>query len=382
MTEAAAAGEDTLDENQPTFLTGSAFENALEKTLSILWQGQNLRAGLQHMSSTHNVAILIDRRLDPGQQLSLQVKTISMRALLKLIATEVGADVSILGNVIYVGPPETAFRLRTVEEILSSGLVSGNTSPVRTGSSTSPQIRRNFELLKRQTLNWPDLTTPRELLDEIGRRYSLKIESLDQVPHDLWGKAVLPSATPTQMLLAVLAQFDLCFEWTTTRDGIRIIEMPAKPRIERRFTLRPGTESGIVNQLKRRMPGLEPRVSGRRVTVIGTVEQLESVEALIHPERAKPRPTGRKIGGGIVTFSFDDTNASLNAFMATLKQQADYDFRYDENAFEKAGIRLDEKFRVSAKQLTVEELFHALFDPRNIAFKVDGKIVHLTPAPR
>jgi hypothetical protein len=82
-----------------------------------------------------------------------------------------------------------------------------------------------------------------------------------------------------------------------------------------------------------------------------------------------------------VTFSFDDTNASLNAFMATLKQQADYDFRYDENAFEKAGIRLDEKFRVSAKQLTVEELFHALFDPRNIAFKVDGKIVHLTPAP-
>jgi hypothetical protein len=380
LTEAAAAG--APDENQPAFLTGRAFEHTLEKSLSILWQGQNLRDGLQHMSSTHNVAILIDRRLDPGRQLSLQVKTISMRALLNLIATEVGADVSILGNIVYVGPRETAFRLRTVEELLSAELVSGNASPVGTGTSTSPQIRRNFELLKRQTLDWPDLTTPRELLDEIGRRYSLKIESLDQVPHDLWGEATLPSATPTQMLLAVLAQFDLSFKWTTTRDGIRIIKMPAEPRIERRFTLRPGTESGIIHQLKQRMPGLAPRVSGRRVTVTGTVEQLESVEELIHPERAKVRPTGRKTGGGIVTFSFDDTNASLNAFMATLAIQADFDFKYDAVAFEKAGIQLDRKFRLSAKELTAEELFHALFDPRNIAFKVEGKTVHLTPATR
>lgn len=382
LTEAVATGVEPPDEDEPTFLTGRAFEDALGKSLSLLWQGQNLRAGLQQLAANRNVAILIDRRLDPGQQLSLQVKTITLRALLNLIATEVGADVSILGNVVYIGPRETAFRLRTVEEMLSAGLVSGNSSPVGTESSTSSKTRRSFELLERQTLDWPDLTTPRELLDEIGRRYSLKIESLDQVPHDLWGKATLPSATPTQMLLAVLAQFDLSFEWTTTRDGIRIIKMPAEPRIERRFTLRSGTESDIVNQLKRRMPGLEPRVSSRRITVTGTVEQLESVEALIHPERAKPRPTGRKTGGGIVTFTFGDTNASLKAFMATLQQQADFEFKYDANAFEKAGIRLDRKFTLSAKELTAEELFHALFDPRKIEFRIDGKTVQLTPAAR
>ena len=146
--------------------------------------------------------------------------------------------------------------------MLSSVLVANNI-PTDGKKLTSPPPRRSFELLQRQTLSWPDLTTPREMLDEIGRHYSLKIESLDQIPHDLWGKAILPSATPTQMLLAVLAQFDMSFEWTVDYDGIRIIRMPVAPQIERLFTMKRGTEADIIAEMKQRMPGLERRVSGR-----------------------------------------------------------------------------------------------------------------------
>ena len=286
-------GPDTpvLTETTPNFLTGRAFDEALAKTISLAWQGQNLRDGLRQLSATREVSILLDRRIDPSQQLTLQIQYVSLLALLKLIATEVRADISILGNVIYVGPEEVASRLRTVEEIVASQLVLSQATTISVDSS--PQTRRSFELLGRQTLIWSDLTTPRELLDEIGRRYALKIEAADQVPHDLWGQATLPSGTSSQLLLGILAQFNLSFEWTDSRDGIRIVDMPVDPRIERQFTLKRGTEQNILAELNRRMPNLERRVASRKVTVVGTIEQIESVEALIFPERRQDDPGGR-----------------------------------------------------------------------------------------
>jgi hypothetical protein len=367
-----------LTATTPDFLTGRAFEDALTKSMSLAWQGQNIRDGLRKLSEVRRVSILIDRRIDPSQKLTLQIQNRSLRELMKLIATEARADISVLGNVVYVGPAEVASRLRTVEAIVAPQLVSGRATTISVDASA--QTRRSFELLGRQTLNWPDLTTPRELLDDVGRRYELKIESADRVPHDLWCHATLPSGTSSQLLLAVLAQFNLSFEWTENRDGIRIVNFPVDPRIERQFTLKRGTEQTILAKLTRRVPGLEPQVAGRKITVVGTVEQIEAVESMIFPER-KPRPNQRKVADGVTKFTFKAT-APLGAFMATLEKQASFKFLYDAEAFEKAGIRLDMRILLEAKELTAQEVFEKMFPPQNIAYKVDGKNVRLTPATR
>ena len=377
------AGPDApiLAETSPDFVTGRAFEDVLAKSISLAWQGQNLRDGLRQLSETRQVSIVLDRRIDPSQQLTLQIQNVTLQALLKIIATEVRADISVLGNAVYVGPAEVASRLRTVEEIVASQLVSGRATTISV--DTSPQTRRSFELLGRQTLNWPDLTTPRELLDEVGRRYGLEIESVNRVPHDLWGQATLPSGTSSQLLLTILGQFNLSFEWTESRDGIRIVNMPQDPRIEKQFTLKRGTEQTILAEITRRMPGLEPQVTGRRIKVSGTVEQIETVEALIFPERQpnNPRPNQRKVADGVTTFTFKAT-APLGAFMATLEKQAGFTFEYDEETFKQAGIRLDKRILLEAKELTAEEVFEAMFPPQNITYKVEGKTVRLSPAPR
>jgi hypothetical protein len=370
-----------LKETTPNFLTGRVFEEALAKTISLAWQGQNLRDGLRQLSETRSVSILLDRRIDPSQQLTLQIQNESLHALLKLIATEVRANISILGNVVYVGPKEVASRLRTVEEIVASQLVSSRATTISVDSS--PTTRRSFELLERHTLIWQDLAAPRELIERIGRRYALKIEADDQVPHDLWGQAALPSGTSSQLLLAVLAQFNLSFEWTENRNGIRIVNMPVDPRIEKQFTLKRGTEQNILSELNRRLPNLERQVAGRRITVVGTVEQIESVEAMFFPERRENnlRPNQRKVGGGVTIFTFKAT-APLDAFMKTLEAQAGFTFEYDPQAFKQAGIRLDQRILLEAKKLTAQKVFEKMFPPQSIAYKVDGKTVHLTPAKR
>jgi hypothetical protein len=361
------------------FLTGRDFEEALAKTISLAWQGQNLRDGLRQLSETRSVSILLDRRIDPGQQLTMQIQKVSLQSLLNLIATEVRAGISILGNVVYVGPVEVASRLRTVEEIVASQLVSSRSTTI--SADASPATRRSFELLERQSLSWPDLTTPRDLLEEVGRRYVLKIDAADRVPHDLWGQANVPSGTSSQLLLAVLAQFNLSFEWTDNRDGIRIVDMPVDPRIERQFTLKRGTEQSILTELERRLPTIERQIAGRRISVVGTVEQIESVEELIFPERRQEnsRPNQRMVGGGVTVFTFKAT-APLEAFMKTLQAQAGFTFKYDPEAFTQAGIRLDQQILLEAKELTAQEVFEKMFSPQNIAYKVDGQTVHLTPA--
>ena len=366
-----------LTDTPPNFLTDRAFEDALAESISLAWQGQNLRDGLQKLSKTKQLSIILDRRIDPSQQLTLQIQKRTLKTVLKVIATEARADISVLGNTVYVGPARIASRLRTVEEIVASQLAT------TISVDASPQTRRRFELLKRQTLNWPDLTTPRELLNEVASRYALKIESVNLVPHDLWGQATLPSGSSTQLLLTILAQFNLSFEWTESRDGIRLVDMPLDPRIEKQFTLKRGTEQTILSKITRRMPDLEPKVTARRIKVVGTVEQIETVEAIIYPERQpnNARPNQRKVADGVTVFTFEAT-APLGTFMATLEKQSGFMFQYDPEAFKQADIRLDQRIFLEAKELTAKEVFDKMFPPQKIAYKVDGKTVRLTPAPR
>lgn len=370
-----------LTDTPPNFLTDRAFEDALAESISLAWQGQNLRDGLQKLSETKQLSIILDRRIDPSQQLTLQIQKRTLKTVLKVIATEARADISVLGNTVYVGPTRITSRLRTVEEIVASQLVSEKATT--TNVDASPQTRRRFELLGRQTLNWPDLTTPRELLNEVASRYALKIESVNLVPHDLWGQATLPSGSATQLLLTILAQFNLSFEWTESRDGIRLVDMPLDPRIEKQFTLKRGTEQTILSKITRRMPDLEPKVTARRIKVVGTVEQIETVEAIIYPERQpnNARPNQRKVADGVTVFTFEAT-APLGTFMATLEKQSGFMFQYDPKAFKQADIRLDQRIFLEAKELTAKEVFDKMFPPQNIAYKVDGKTVQLTPAPR
>ena len=370
-----------LTDTPPNFLTDRAFEDALAESISLAWQGQNLRDGLQKLSETKQLSIILDRRIDPSQQLTLQIQKRTLKTVLKVIATEARADISVLGNTVYVGPARIASRLRTVEEIVASQLVSEKATTISVDAS--PQTRRRFELLGRHTLNWPDLTTPRELLNEVASRYALKIESVNLVPHDLWGQATLPSGSATQLLLTILAQFNLSFEWTESRDGIRLVDMPLDPRIEKQFTLKRGTEQTILSEITRRMPDLEPKVTARRIKVVGTVEQIETVEAIIYPKRQpnNARPNQRKVADGVTVFTFKAT-APLGAFMATLEKQSGFMFQYDLKAFKQADIHLDQRIFLEAKELTAKEVFDKMFPPQKIAYKVDGKTVRLTPAPR
>jgi len=347
-----------------SFLTEKAFDDALEQTISVTWQAQDLRSGLQGLARARRVSILIDRRVDPSTELSLAVKSVPLRELLDRVAAELSLGVSRLENAIVIGPRESTRRLRTDVELAAGQLVKA--------SSDAGRIR---ELQRRLTLNWPDLTSPRELLDEVAGRYDLRIENPELVPHDLWATGALPASRAAESLVVVLSQFDLGFEWSDDLRSVRLVEQPRGPQLERDFSLRRGVAVSIVDELRESMPGLLLELRGRRVVARGLFEQLEQVQVTLHPpsETASPRRTGPKV----VTFTFEIRNAPLNEFMEKFEQQTSFTFDYDREQFEKAGVRLDSPVSLKMKDASPDELFKAMFDPLGVKPEVDGTTVRL-----
>ena len=94
--------------------TGEQFERQLEQPVGITWSGQALRAGLKSLSERNRVAVLLDRRVDPGQELQLEIKDQTLREAFDRVAEDRRMGLSLLGSVAYFGPTATAERLRTV----------------------------------------------------------------------------------------------------------------------------------------------------------------------------------------------------------------------------------------------------------------------------
>ena len=350
--------------NATDMLVGKAFDEALEQTISVTWQAQDLRSGLKGLSNARQVSILIDRRVDPSTELSLTVKSVPLRELLDRVAADLSLGISRLENAIVIGPRESTRRLRTDVELAGGQLVKA--------SSDAGRIR---ELQRKLTLNWPDLTSPRELLDEVARQHELTIENAVLVPHDLWAAGTLPSSSAAESLAVVLSQFDLAFEWSTDLQSIRLVEQPRAPTLEREFALRRGVAVSVVDELRESLPGVALELKGRRVSARGLFEELQQVQTVLNPSANQPDP--KSAGPKITTFTFEIRNAPLLDFMEKLEQQAGYSFEYDADQLAKAGVKLDGAVSLKMKDALADELFQAMFDPLGLRHEIDGTTVRL-----
>lgn len=359
-------GDPPAVQNVPavSLLTENAFSAALDQRLSVIWQAQQLRTGMRELSRSRRVAILIDRRLDPSTELDMELRSVTLRSVLDRIADELSLGVSQLNNALVLGPRPAMRRLRTDMELRAEELldVSADTARIR-------------QLQRRQSIAWPDLTSPEELIQEIGRQYDLQIESLEAVPHDLWAGGTLPSSSCAESLQFVLSQFDLTFEWTRDADGVRVVPQGDVSMLQRDFSLRRGLSRQDFEQFRSDHPGLDLKVAGRRVVVRGTFEEIEQVRGFLQPGRRTPESSTRQPTR--VTFTFEVRNTALDEFMQRLEQQAGYRFEYDSGQLARAGVRLSQAVSLKMNEASPDELFRAMFEPLGLRHELDGRVVRL-----
>jgi hypothetical protein len=351
------------------FLTGSKFHLELDQATSGSWTNVELRSLLNTLASERRVAILLDRRIDPTTPRPVDIVNRSLKDGVREIAAKAGAEISIPGNVIYVGPPAAAGRLRTLIELRSTELLS-KTNAVR-------EIRRN-ESTRPQTFSWEDLDTPGDILRQIVERYHLTMRKPELVPHDLWAGGTLPGVTAAEALSLVLIQFDLTFAWIDEGQGIELVPVPERVVIERRPRAKGRTAADTLKLIAGRFPNLEAKLDGADVLVSGTLEDHEAVAALLNPSsiRKPAGPTPAPLRQRIFTLTFK--RAPVRDVMKKLEESGVV-FAYDAAALTAAGVDLNQTVDLDLNKATADEFFKALFSPLKLSVEIDNLTVKLTP---
>jgi hypothetical protein len=317
----------------------------------VLWADSPIREYLLNFARTQRVAVLLDRRVDPDRKLTLTVRDEPVVAVLQTIAADGNLRAAVLGNVVYVGPPTSAERIRTVVELRRQEI-----------AALGAVVSRRFA--EQAPMAWQDLDSPRELLDELARQNGIEIVNLDRVPHDLWAACQLPPLSLVERLTLILHQFDLTFQ--TAPDGRRVAlaPLPLDIAIVRDY---PGGSSAktLAEKWHAEIPGCEFRIAGNRIYVRGLIEDHERIETLRDRGRT---PTGqgseaRSVGPLQQRFTADVPNRPLGPVLAHFAAQLGLELRIDQDSLQKAGVSLEQLISFRVEDATFDELFQAVLAP-------------------
>ncbi|MEN0110270.1 MAG: hypothetical protein AAF805_06065 [Planctomycetota bacterium] len=144
---------------------------------------------LHRVAARAGVALWIDRRIDRSERVTFATGPSTTLDVLGRIAAEVGGDARPFERLVYVGPAADAARI----EAIAAGS--------REGSSRG--------LLRRESIEWPRLTTPRNLATRIADSARRPLANRAAIPHDLLPAGSVAKMRRADVLTLLLIGFEL-----------------------------------------------------------------------------------------------------------------------------------------------------------------------------
>ena len=320
-----AVGDTIADTaNRAAWAKGAEFRQQLVQPVDVLWAGNPLRDALQGLAEAQRVAILVDRRIDPGRKLDLTIQNAPLQSALQTIADRCGLGISRLDNVIYFGPSSSAAHLRPIKAALQQ----------RVRQLPMP-IQRKF--FRSKALAWDNLATPRDLLAGLTRQNGLEISGLDRVPHDLWAAADLPPLSLIDRLTLIAAQFDLTFKVNADGTHLELVPVPDD------------------------LP-----------------EATEPFAGMLPPQHRPKRPAVNVETLRIGRISVQ--NEQLGPVLRQLADRLGLELKIDEKALQAAGVSLDQRITMTAENISVDELFQKVLTSTGLEAHRRRKVLEIAPA--
>lgn len=352
----------------PPLRTGARFRAQLQEPLVARWENVRLRDILERLREDGDVAILLDRRIDPSQTPLIEFTNVSLKDGLSQAASEFQAGISLPENVIYLGPPDACRKLRT--------LIALRTAELSGAESRIPKDRQQ-SWLRPRTVRWDDLDSPRDILARLETDLSFQMSNPHEIEHDLWAGATLPDVSGIAALSLALIQFDLTFAWREAGDIVELTAIPDTVVIERPHAVRGRPVDQTLAEWQAAWPDLEFRKSGGAILAVATIEEHEalgsgSMNGTKPFAKSPPKPLSQRRFDGQIK------DISARHLMAELEKSGIV-FDYDAQALAAAGVDLDRLVQINARKLPAKEFFHAVFDPLGIACTIDGVTVMLRP---
>ncbi|MEX0978065.1 MAG: STN domain-containing protein [Pirellulales bacterium] len=345
----------------PRWATGSDLQRQLATPLSISWDNTPLERALTSLSQAQRIAIVRDRRIDPGQPLKLAIDDEPLSQALEKIARHLRIGYCQFGPVAYFGPPATAKRLRTLAALR---LEDARKLP-------APTLRK---LLTMKNSQWEKLTEPRELALRLAGETGAKLVGAERIAHDLWPAADLPPLSWIDRLTLLAAQFDLTFRFADAGRGVELVAVPERVVLSRTY-LGGGDALALARRWTQELPDAKIAATGNRIRVDAPLEDHEHLEA-----RLRGQPTRRTtVTAGERAYQLSVEKAALDKVVAQLGKQLDLDFQWDRPAIDAAGIAVDQLVSVKISQASLDELLAAVLAGTGLASERTGRTVTIRP---
>ena len=324
--------------------------------VTLEWGDVPLRQRLREFGKKYNVAVFLDRRVDPDQRIELFARDLPLEGVLAQAAENLKIGICTVGKAHYIGPKSTTSRL--------PGIVAQRKSML-------PQSSR-AAWNKSKEMKWDEAATPREIAAALAQEAGSSLENAEQIPHDVWPAYELPAMTLTERLSLVLAGFDLTWQPSSDGTSLRIVPMPQEKEYASVHTL-PADATNIAAQVQRLFPTLKMERSGNRLTVVATLEEHDRIDELLKTGQTKtvtkvPSPN---------KFSLTVENKAAGAVVNTIAKQLGKEFKYDPSLRDK----LKENVSIAVKDVSLEELLTKTLKPLGLSYKMTETAIEIIPLP-
>ncbi len=348
--------------DEVAWLTGKSLAQRLDDPVTVSWINTPVARALHSLSTAQQVAILIDRRIDPDAPINLAVSGEPLGDVLRKIASLLSAGYTQFGPVAYFGPPEVAKNLRTVAQIRLEE------------AGRLPKQQRD-ELLKLQSLTWPDLAEPRELLQQLAQGANVQMSGIDALPHDLWRAADLPMLSWIDRVTLLLAQFDLTFQIAGDGGDLRVTPLPRNVTLVRTYNA-PRQASALARRWAAGTPRREDLERGQSNSPRGASRRSRARRA--SPTRRTQAADRR--GAGSRGVSIERRRRRVAQVVEQLAARLKLKVTWDRAAIDAAGISVDQLITVHVKDAGLDDLLKAVFDRTGLSFRRTDGAVTVVPA--
>jgi hypothetical protein len=343
------------------WLTGTELDEHLAAPVTISLVKVPLSRALKSIRTAQHIATVLDRRVDPDQEIQLAQTREPLRTGLRKLADQLRIGYCQLGPVAYFGPASTAGRLRTLAALRLED------------ARILPQAASR-KFLQMRSSHWEDLAEPKKLVEALAEEARVDLVGADRIPHDLWPAADLPALTWIDRLTLIAAQFDFTFRIEKGGGQVELTKIPDKVVLARTYQATRQTDS-VAKRWAKALPAAQVTVEDQKIRVVGSLEDHEIVE-----HRLRGAPTQRTtVVPGKEVYQLTIEQTPLGQVLEQLAQRLSLEFQIDRKVIERAEISMDQLVSVKVENASLDELLKAVLTGTGLTFRHDDRAISIYP---
>ncbi|MCL2349080.1 MAG: hypothetical protein FWC50_12575 [Planctomycetaceae bacterium] len=364
-----------------------------EQPVSVSWNGGPLRQSLETFAKVRRFGFILDRRIDPGTPLHLEVSRQPVAVVFSQIAEKYQLGFCRIGQIAYLGPKDAAKILPFLVTLRAEQ-----------AAKFPDHLKRQFSAPREFHSGF--LATPADVLQSLAEEMALDGTDFQSLPHDLWPEIVFPEATPLEIFSLFLIGFDSTFvisdEVSENAKKIRPIPIPYRLVLTRTFQGKGGEQlSGDLPYLRQIAPTAIIEKTQQGISVRASLDELARIDTVYHQRLSEvsakpasastPTSTTPPVQPGDSTISnapnsMPDAAVRLKDSRYTAKIDAkplDATLRFfaekmqlelviNEKAFANRGIKINTPVSFQLENNTFQEVFEKCLQPVNGKFRLNG----------